>query len=214
MLTDSVQMYNPHTHKMVYGYLTQPIQDLLDQDEQTSILTNLGTVGNSEHAQGYGDHTLWSLSKKPGFIYAKDTEVPTNFMQFILKCCNSSYDTSWIDFFNLQNKQYSGNGNYQGYSSDEHLHLSVKLNYEYKHVTLFNDYLSWLYPIKRRTNMYLIKLASNNEIWLADLIVRRLVKSEAELKAIQLKLSQQGYSALQTQIKTVTNLDEYGIVVK
>lgn len=131
--------YWPPVGTSVAWTLTQPIQDLVDQGEAAGF-PNLGTIGNTAHLQKHGDHTPWSAGKERGRIYAKDTQMPADFEAWLVAKCKSSYNTLWIDFFNINNKQYDNAGNYLGYSADAHLHISVRKGYEDTHVSLFKDY--------------------------------------------------------------------------
>ncbi|MFZ1426657.1 MAG: hypothetical protein WAS21_07815 [Geminicoccaceae bacterium] len=131
--------YPPPAGTRVAWSLTQPIQDLLDQGTAAGI-ENLGTIGNTAHLQRHGDHTPWSAGKVRGKIYAKDSHAPADFEAWLVDKCRSSYDTSWIDFFNINNKQYDNAGRYLGRNDDVHLHISVRKGFENTHVTLFTDY--------------------------------------------------------------------------
>lgn len=120
--------------------LTQPMQDLVDHGKAAG-LQNLGTIGNISHLQRHGDHTPWSAGKLRGQIYAKDTEVPSGFKAWLMsKMRQPDYDTTWIDFVNIENGQYDFAGNYLGPSGDFHLHVSVSRGFESTHVTLFQDW--------------------------------------------------------------------------
>jgi hypothetical protein len=121
--------------------VVQPIQDLLDQGAAAGF-ANLGTIGNVEHLKKHGDHTPWSAGKERGRVYAKDTTVPANFEAWLVAKCKSSYNTLWIDFFNINGRQYNNAGQLVGSSGDHHLHISVRKGYENTRVTLFKDYVA------------------------------------------------------------------------
>jgi hypothetical protein len=130
----------PAVGKRISWQLTQPIQDLLDQGKKHGF-RNLGTVGDAYHLAGDGDHTPWSRGKKWGWVYAKDTSTPADFEKWLVATCKSNYDTRWIHFFNINNRQYDYAGNLLGWSGDSHFHVSVKNGYENTRVTLFDDYV-------------------------------------------------------------------------
>lgn len=134
-------MYWPPAGTKVPWQLTQPVQDLLDQGERFGF-RNLGTAGNTEHLRKHGDHTPWSAGKNRGWIYAKDTKMPDDFEQWLVAKCKSNYDTSWIDYFNINNRQYDNAGNRREWNADEHFHCSVAMGHEFTHVTLFTDYVT------------------------------------------------------------------------
>lgn len=131
--------YWPSAGTTVAWALSQPIQDLVEQGKKLGW-QNLGTIGDTYHRTRHGDHTPWSLGKKRCVLYAKDTHVPSWFRGEMLKLMRmADYDTTWIDFVNIDNRQYNYAGEYLGYSGDSHLHVSVREGDEYTHVSLFTD---------------------------------------------------------------------------
>lgn len=132
--------YPPRPGTVVSWRLAQPIQDLLDQDSALSEFQNLGTVGNLYHLQKHGGHTPWRGGSKRGIIWAKDTHCPPGFLAWLIRKCKSSYDTTWIDFFNCDYKQYDSAGNYLGTSGDGHFHCEVADGHENARTTLFTDF--------------------------------------------------------------------------
>lgn len=118
---------------------SQPVQDLLDQGRRLGW-RNLGTIGNTAHLRGHGDHTGHSGGKQRGVVYAKDTALPDGGRAALLKLCRTDdYDTTWIDFFNVDGRQYNFAGTDVGWSGDQHLHVSVRRGHELRKVTLFTD---------------------------------------------------------------------------
>lgn len=131
--------YGPAVGTRVSWHLSQPVIDLAAQ-AQTLGWAVLGTIGNSDHLRKHGDHSPWSLGKVPGIIYAVDLAAPDAFEQWLIATCRSTYDTTWIDFWNMRGSQYDNAGTRIASSGDEHLHLSVAKGYEDRRVTLFADY--------------------------------------------------------------------------
>jgi hypothetical protein len=119
--------------------VSQPIMDLARQAESLGWPV-LGVVGNTDHLRGNGDHTPWSAGKQPGVIYAIDVHPPDGFEAWLVAACRSDYDTDWIDFFNIDGRQYSSAGQLLASSGDQHLHISVARGHERDRVTLFTDY--------------------------------------------------------------------------
>jgi len=131
--------FPPPAGTSVNWVVAQPIQDMLNQGKELGW-ENLGTIGNPDHLRKHGDHTPWSQGKKPGIVYAKDTVDPPWLQGVLLKLCRDpDYDTTWIDFFNINNKQFNFAGVEVAGSGDAHLHVSVRKGHELKHVTLFVD---------------------------------------------------------------------------
>lgn len=133
--------YWPPVGTVVPYKLAWPIVDLAEQAEAHGMPI-LGVLGNVEHLRKHGDHTAWSLGKRRGVIYAidlDDREFP-DFESYLVRTCESDYDTMWIDFFNVNGTQYNNAGVPLGPSGDEHCHISVAAGYEGKHVTLLTDY--------------------------------------------------------------------------
>lgn len=133
----------PQPGTRVQWKLTQPIADLCEQGSRHGF-ANLGTVGDTGHLRKHGDHTPWSKGKLPGWIYGKDTDMPSpGFRKWLVEQCRrADYDTSWIDFFNVDGRQYDNSGDPVATSGDYHFHLSVRKGYENTHVTLFDDFVA------------------------------------------------------------------------
>lgn len=129
----------PKPGTVVGWRLAQPIIDLGKSAEELGWPI-LGIVGNTAHLKKTGDHTPWSKGKRPGVIYAIDVHPPNGFQAWLIAQCRSSYDTRWIDFFNINGSQYNAAGVRVAPSTDTHLHISVAKGYEDTHVTLFRDY--------------------------------------------------------------------------
>ena len=131
--------YWPPAGTTVAWVLSQPIQDLVDQGKKLGW-QNLGTIGDTYHRKLHGDHTPWSAGKNRCVLYAKDTKTPSWFESAMLKLMRTAnYDTTWIDFVNINGKQYNYAGQRVASSGDYHLHVSVRKGHEKKHVTLFLD---------------------------------------------------------------------------
>lgn len=129
----------PPPGTVVPWVLSQPVQDMLRMGRVLGW-TNLGTIGNLDHLRKHGDHTPWSGGKVRGILYAKDTDHPSWFRDALLTLMRRpDYDTTWIDFVNIDNMQFGFAGNYLGYSPDGHLHVSVNEGFELLTVTLFYD---------------------------------------------------------------------------
>ncbi|MGH3646216.1 MAG: hypothetical protein ACRDTM_03425 [Micromonosporaceae bacterium] len=119
--------------------VAQPVQDMLDQ-AKTLGWADSGTIGNGDHLRKHGDHTPWSHGKKRGILYAKDTKDPPWLEKELLKLCRKpDYDTTWIDFINVNGSQYNFAGKRVADSGDFHLHISVRAGKELTRVTLFRD---------------------------------------------------------------------------
>jgi hypothetical protein len=130
----------PRPGTVVAWRLAQPIIDLAQQAEALGWPI-LGIVGNTEHLRKHGDHTPWSRGKTPGVIYAIDVHPPAGFeAYYVAQCRRADYDTRWIDFININGRQFNAAGVKVANSSDEHLHISVAKGHEDTHVTLFGDY--------------------------------------------------------------------------
>lgn len=131
--------YPPIAGTTVRFVLSQPVQDMLDQGKRLGW-TNKGTIGNKPHLKLHGDHTGHSAGKLRGIVYAKDTELPAGGRGALLYLCRlPDYDTSYIDFFNVDGRQYNYAGQDVGSSGDQHLHVSIKRGSELRRITLFDD---------------------------------------------------------------------------
>lgn len=133
--------YWPPVGTSVEWTAVKPIQDLMDQDLMYPEFNNLGVIGNLAHLQKHGGHTPWRPGSVRGKVYAKDTQCPPDFTPWFLAKCRSDYDTTWIRFFNLENRQYDHGGTDLGYSADHHFHVEVHNGFENKSVTLFTDFM-------------------------------------------------------------------------
>lgn len=129
----------PASGSIVPWRLATPILNLATQAEKLEWPI-LGIVGNTDHLKKYGDHTPWSKGKVQGVIYAIDVAPPNDFEAWLVALCRSPHDTQWIDFFNINGRQYSNAGVKVATSGDKHLHISVAKGYENYSVTLFSDY--------------------------------------------------------------------------
>lgn len=131
--------YPPPPGTVVPWVLSQPTQDNLKQKYLLGW-EHLGDLGNIEHLKLHGDHTPWSASKLRGIVYADDTKDPGWLEEQLASLCGiDSYDTSWIDFYNINYRQYDYTGRVITSSYDSHLHISVKLNSELVSHTLLLD---------------------------------------------------------------------------
>lgn len=129
----------PRPGTIIGWRLAQPIIDLARQAEELGWPI-IGIIGNTDHLKKHGDHTPWSKGKQLGVIYAIDVHPPADFETWLVAQCRSGYDTRWIDFFNINGRQYNSNGIRVTLSDDAHLHISVAKGYEDMPVTLFSDY--------------------------------------------------------------------------
>jgi len=120
------------------------VQNLVDQGKKHGF-AHLGTIGNLAHLKKHGDHTPWSAGKKRGRIYAKDTDTPDWGEEVLLALCrNQDYDTQWMDFFNINHRQFDNAGHLLATNHpDGHLHLSVNVGFENRPVTLFDDMVAF-----------------------------------------------------------------------
>jgi hypothetical protein len=85
------------------------------------------SIGNSEHLKRHGGHTPWKPEAPFGVVTAIDVmaSAHADVERRILKLMKSDFDTSWIDFINVNGSQYDWDGRRQGSSGDQHLHLEV-----------------------------------------------------------------------------------------
>jgi hypothetical protein len=187
--------YGPKAGTVVAWVVSQPIADLLAQGKRLGW-ANMGTIGNAAHLRLHGDHTPWSLGKAPGVLYAKDTALPAGGSRALLALCRlADYDTSWIQFFNVDGRQYDYAGRDIGSSGDYHLHVSVKAGAESKRVTLFDDMASYIAGTFRKparpaifTRLGFIDgatLSMDPTVWLVGRGKKARVANTAELAAIQ-----------------------------
>lgn len=197
--------YLPKAGTRVDWVLAQPIQDLLEQGKKHGYV-NGGTIGNVAHLRGHGDHTGHSYGKQRGVVYAKDTVLPDGGKTALLKLCRTDdYDTSWIDFFNVEGRQYSYAGADVGPSADVHLHISARKGAELLHVPLFDDVAAVLngtfgkatipsafHSLGFVAGAVLVKLSGNAEVWLAGRGKRTKIVNGAELLAVRQYLQSRG----------------------
>jgi hypothetical protein len=131
--------HKPPPGTRVEWVVAQPVQDMVDQGKKLG-LHNVGTIGNVDHLRKHGDHTPWSAGKQRHIVYAKDTSDPPWLEKHLLRLCRKDdYDTTWIDFINVNGSQYNFAGVRLGDSGDFHLHISVRAGHELTRVTLFRD---------------------------------------------------------------------------
>lgn len=132
----------PPVGTVVQWFAVQPVVDLATQ-ALAAGWPILGTIGEKfTHLTKHGDHTPWSAGKKRGYVYAIDLAPSAAFEAYLVALCRSDFDTTWIDFWNMNGSQYDHAGNRLADSGDHHLHLSVALGAETKHVTVITDYLT------------------------------------------------------------------------
>lgn len=195
---------------------SQPVQDMLEQGKRLKW-ANKGTIGNTPHLQKHGDHTGHSAGKLRGIVYAKDTELPAGAVAALLKLCKlPDYDTSWIDFFNVNGRQYNYAGKDVGPSGDTHLHVSVKRGSELKRISLFDDIQAVMQGTYGKPEMpaafhrlgfvdgaIVVKQDTSPAVFLAGRGKRTWLKTMAEVSQVQDYLASKG---LQHGIITVTAL--------
>jgi hypothetical protein len=131
---------NPHTGGSVEWTLAQPIADINAQCKEAGIVCY--TIGNSAHLRGTGDHTPWSRGKPAGKLFAADVmksghaDVERRILALMR---DPDYDTTWIDFVNVNGSQYDYAGKWLKPSGDHHLHVSVEGWAVREKVTLIRD---------------------------------------------------------------------------
>lgn len=206
--------YPPKPGTRVDWVLSQPVQDMLEQGKRLRW-ANAGTIGNGSHLQKHGDHTAHSAGKLRGIVYAKDTALPKGGKDALLWLCKQpNYDTTWIDFFNVDDWQYNYAGVKVGPSSDTHLHVSVRRGSELLRVPLFDDIADVIAGTFGKhpkafdrlgfiDGATLVKLQNDKRIWLAGRGKRTWITSPGELNEVQAYMSGRG---MQDGIITVTSL--------
>lgn len=208
--------YPPKIGARVDWVLSQPVQDMLEQGKRLKW-ANAGTIGNTAHLQKHGDHTGHSAGKYLGIVYAKDTELPTGGKEALLRLCKlPAYDTTWIDFFNVDGSQYNYAGVRVRSSSDQHLHVSVKRGFELKRVNLFDDVKAMLdgtfgklptpaafHRLGFIDEAVLVKKQGEPAVFLAGRGKRTHIQTPKELNEVQAYMSWRG---MQDGIITVTSL--------
>ena len=196
--------------------LSQPIQDLVDQGKRLGW-ENKGTIGNVNHLKLHGDHTGHSAGKMRGVIYAKDTALPKGGKDALLWLCKQEkYDTTWIDFFNVDGSQYNYAGTRVGSSTDVHLHISVKNGYELLPVWLFDDIAAVIAGTYGRPPMptafdklgfidgaELLKDKATTVVYLAGRDRKVRLKDNAEITAVQTYLRSRNMNAVVLTVATV-----------
>ena len=132
--------YWPPPNKLVDWTLAPVLVRLAAQAEKLGY--TVYALGNEAHREAHGDHTAWSdpglaggeNAKKRGVVYAIDVMVPAAeqaaFAQAVRAVCQSAVNTRYIDFFNIDGKQYDYAGRLLGPSGDQHFHLSIEEGHE------------------------------------------------------------------------------------
>lgn len=121
------------------GTVTRPSNGATVQWTLAPVLTGIGrqldklgitwySIGNPDHLRRSGGHTPW----KPGAPYATVTAIdvmkgnyPAVEAGILRLMKNPVYDTSWIDFVNVNYRQYDWDGRLQRDSGDGHLHIET-----------------------------------------------------------------------------------------
>lgn len=129
----------PPPGTLIRWTLCQPNQDNLRQKRELGW-RNLGSIGNTDHLEGCGDHTGHSLGKQIGLVYADDTDDPPWLEEYLLRLCRmEDYDTRWLHFWNINGSQYNYAGQRVASSGDTHLHSSTREGFELVSHTLLLD---------------------------------------------------------------------------
>lgn len=131
--------YPPAPGTVVHYVFAKAVNDLESQARKRGWRI-LGKIGDTSHLRKHGGHTPYRAGSKRGIVWAIDIDTPHEFEQYLVALCKSNYDTTWIRFFNINNRQYDNAGNYLGYSGDGHFHCEVQDGYENKSVTLIDEY--------------------------------------------------------------------------
>lgn len=208
--------YPPKIGTRVDWVACQPVQDMLEAGKRLKWV-NAGTIGNTEHLKKHGDHTGHSLGKCAGIVYAKDTALPAGGKEALLRLCKlPAYDTTWIDFFNVDGGQYNYAGVRVAASTDVHLHVSVRRGFELTRVGLFDDIKAMLDGTFGRLptpaafhrlgfvdGTTLIKKQGEPAVFLAGRGRRTWIQTALELNEVQAYMSWRG---MQDGIITVTSL--------
>ena len=130
---------NPHTGKNVAWTLAPGLALLGRQLDRLGITWY--SIGNADHLRKQGGHTPWKPGAPFGVVTAIDvmkgpySTVQTTILRLMKK---ADYDTTWIDFINVNYNQYDWNAVRQGPSGDGHLHLEVLGNRTHFTSTLFS----------------------------------------------------------------------------
>jgi hypothetical protein len=209
----------PRAGTRVDWVLSQPVADLLAQGKRLGW-ANKGTIGNTAHLKLHGDHTAHSKGKMRGVVYAKDAALPAGARDALLALCRmDSYDTTFIDFFNVGGRQYNYAGKDVGPSGDTHLHVSVRRGHELTRVTLFDDMSAVMAgtfrkaatpmpPIFQRLGFIdgaqLVKRSGDPAVWLTGRGKRAQIMNETELTAVRSYLRSRNMSDAIRDVSTLT----------
>lgn len=126
MTSTSGVVTRPSNGKRVSWKAATPIVDAVHQANAAGITAYV--IGDASHLRRSGGHTPWKPGAPYGVVTATDIMV-TNaaaFEKALIRLMKApGYDTTWIDFININNSQYDFNGRRQGSSGDHHLHLEA-----------------------------------------------------------------------------------------
>lgn len=183
------------------------------------------SIGNADHLRKQGGHTPWKPHAPFGVVTAIDvmkSGYPAVQAAILKLMKNRTYDTTWIDFINVNYNQYDWNGKRQGPSGDGHLHLEVLPSRTSFSSNLFYDMFGWpagavnVTPTNKpvtpptitppptvtfdwEDDMYrTVKLRSRDEVWLVrgDGRLQHLSKAQFDaVKAANLKMLPSGADA-------------------
>lgn len=126
MTSTSGVVTRPSNGKRVSWKAAVPIVDAVRQANASGITAYV--IGDASHLRRSGGHTPWKPGAPYGVVTATDIMVsnPATFEKALLRLMKASgYDTTWIDFININGHQYDFDGRYQGTSGDHHLHLEA-----------------------------------------------------------------------------------------
>jgi len=135
---------NPHTGKSVEWKLAPGLALLGKQLDRLKITWY--SIGNADHLKKQGGHTPWKPGAPFGVVTAIDvmkSGYPAVQAAILKLMKTRTYDTTWIDFINVNYNQYDWNGVRQGSSGDGHLHLEVLGGRTYFTSNLFYDMFGW-----------------------------------------------------------------------
>ncbi len=179
-------------------------------------------IGDNYHLRGGQDHTPWS--KVLGRIFACDVMYgdAAKMERWLVGILRGSEDTSWIDYVNINNKQYNGSGTYQGYSGDHHLHISVEKGAVNGHVSRFVQLIHAFFgqkttttapkPVptvtKREGRFMFFQVQGKPEVYISNFVTYRHVPDPATLKSIQGRLKKLGASDADLVPEVVPSINE------
>ncbi len=160
------------------------------------------SIGDKYHLSRVGGHTPWKPSAPYGIVTAIDVMKSgyADVEKRILKLMKSAgYDTSFIDFINVNYSQYDWDGRKQGPSGDGHLHLEVLGSRTQFTSNLFNDMFGVAKPTVPKTtpvsavtitweddDMFkFVKLRSKPEVYLVRQDGKLQHLGPAQLEALQ-----------------------------